>query len=441
MSTVTIGYGQLVRQNYNFRNLWIGQIISLLGDWFNLIASAALVATLTGSGLAVGALFVVRMLAPFVVSPVAGVVADRYNRRRILIISDIARSVTVFGFLLVREPQHVWLLYALTILQLGISGFFFPTYTAFLPDIVSSRELGTANALSSITWSVMLALGAAIGGLVSGTLGIYAAFVIDGITFLLSAFFIAQIRVNVSLAIDTEQTVSAVIKEYVEGLGYLRRHVDIFVVALHKAFVTLLTWSGVQVAQVTIAERIFTIGEGGSISLGLMFAINGLGTGVGPVVARYFIGDRSQAMRIAIAFSYLISVIGLGVMATLSSFEIVLLGTLLIGIGGGMIWVFSTQLLLQALPGHIRGRVLSTEFALFTLTSAIAAAVTGTALDASLSIAQVLGWTAALTLIPMVLWTLWLIFGKLSQVTTAPPVENQESRHLRPDIPEVGSRE
>jgi MFS family permease len=419
LSTLTIGYGQLVRQNRNFRNLWLGQIISLLGDWFNLIASAALVATLTESGLAVGTLFVVRMLSPFVVSPVAGVVADRYNRQRILIISDIARFIIVFGFLLVREPQHVWLLYALTILQLGIGGFFFPTHTAFLPDIVSPRELGTANALSSVTWSVMLALGAAIGGLVSGALGIYAAFIIDSITFLLSALFIAQISVNtLQQAAEREQTVTAAVKEYVAGLRYLRRHADILVITLHKAFVTLLTWSGIQVAQVAIAEQIFTLGEGGSISLGLMFAVNGLGTGTGPVSARYLTGDRSRAMRGAITISYLISVIGLGIMATLYSFEIVLLGTLLVGIGGGIIWVYSTQLLLQLLPGHIRGRVLSTEFAFFTLTSAIAAAVTGSALDASLSIAQVLGWTAALTLIPMVLWTLWLIFGKLSQAAS-----------------------
>jgi hypothetical protein len=81
----TVGYGELVRGNRAFRLLWFGQIISLLGDWFDLIASASLVAELTQSGLAVGGLFVVRMLAPFLMSPIAGVVADRYNRKRILV--------------------------------------------------------------------------------------------------------------------------------------------------------------------------------------------------------------------------------------------------------------------------------------------------------------------------------------------------------------------
>ncbi|MFB3142683.1 MAG: MFS transporter, partial [Acidobacteriota bacterium] len=149
-----VGYGELVRGNANFRNLWLGQIISLLGDWFNLIASAALVVELTQSGFAVGGLFLVRMLAPFLISPIAGVVADRYNRKHILILTDILRAIIVLGFLWIRTPQQVWLLYTLTAIQLALSGFFFPTRTAILPDVVSGPELGAANALSSTTWSV-----------------------------------------------------------------------------------------------------------------------------------------------------------------------------------------------------------------------------------------------------------------------------------------------
>ena len=136
-----VGYWQLVRKNTNFRNLWFGQIISLLGDWFNLIASASLIGMLTNSGIAVGGLFVIRMLAPFIVSPLAGVIADRYNRKMILILADLTRALTVMGFLFVREPQQVWILYVLTAIQLGISGFFFPARSAILPDVVSSREL------------------------------------------------------------------------------------------------------------------------------------------------------------------------------------------------------------------------------------------------------------------------------------------------------------
>ncbi|MGB1287953.1 MAG: MFS transporter, partial [Aggregatilineales bacterium] len=186
-----VGYLQLLRQNRNFRILWTGEIVSLLGDWFNLIASASLIALLTESGAAVGGLFVVRMLAPFIVSPISGVFADRYNRKQLLIITDIIRAFTVLGFLLVRSPEMVWLIYVLTALQMAGQGFFVPARNSMLPDITSEQELGTANALSSSTWSVMLAFGAALGGIFSGVFGPYLAFVLDAVTFLVSALILA----------------------------------------------------------------------------------------------------------------------------------------------------------------------------------------------------------------------------------------------------------
>ncbi|MEE8348981.1 MAG: MFS transporter, partial [Acidobacteriota bacterium] len=249
-----VSYSSLVRSNANFRNLWLGQIVSLLGDWFNLIASAALIAQLSESGFAIGTLFVVRMLAPFVISPVAGVVADRYNRKNVLIITDVTRAITVLGFLLVTRPGDLWLLYTLTAIQLGISGFFFPTRNAILPDVVSDRELGTANALSSITWSVMLALGAALGGLVSGIWGIYPAFVIDALTFVLSAYFIWRVSYQEAPHLaGSEKSLRQGLQQYLEGLKYLQRHVDVLMIALHKAASALFV-SGFQVVQVIITE-------------------------------------------------------------------------------------------------------------------------------------------------------------------------------------------
>ena len=342
-----IGYGQLIRQNKNFRNLWFGQIISMFGDWFNLIASAALIAQLTQSGLAVSGLFVARMLAPFLVSPISGVVADRHNRKTILIVSDITRSLTAFGFLFVRQPEHVWLIYALTIIQMGISGFFNPTYNALLPDLVTTEELGTANVLGTITWSVMLTLGAAIGGFVSGIFGIYTAFTIDGITFLLSIIFLSMVVYTPDENNETDKSISAAIQSYLDGLTYLRNKADILLITLHKSFITLTTWAGVQVIQVTIAKELFVIGEGGSISLGLMFAFQGVGAALGPIVGRYFVGDHSNRVRQGITVSYIIIAVGLAISSTLSNFPIILFGWLLIGFGGGNIWVFSTQLLMQ----------------------------------------------------------------------------------------------
>ena len=145
LTDAPVGYVALVRGNHNYRSLWCGEIVSLFGDWFDLIASATLVSRLTGSGLAVGGLFVLRMLAPFLISPVAGVLADRYDRKKLLIACDLSRAVIVLGFLLVRAPGQIWLLYVITALQLTVSGIFYPAREAILPDIVSRRELGAGE--------------------------------------------------------------------------------------------------------------------------------------------------------------------------------------------------------------------------------------------------------------------------------------------------------
>ncbi len=409
--TSPVGYLELIRHNPNYRTLWTGEIISLFGDWFNLIASAALVGKLTQSGLAVGGLFVVRMLAPFLVSPLAGVFADRYNRKKLLIFSDLVRGLVVLGFFLVQDGRQVWLLYTLTIIQLGVSGFFFPARNAILPDIVSPRELGAANALSSATWSVMLALGAALGGLAAGAWGIYPSFLVDSLSFFLSAFFISRIASHHPAAFDEHgRNLASPLRQYLEGLSYLKVHVDTLWITLHKGAVALIVNGAYQVIMVELAKRVFVIGQGGGTSLGLMYAMAGIGTGIGPIVARRFSGDHERSLRLGLALSYAFCILGLAISVPLSSFAVVLLGSFLRAFGGGINWVFSTQLLMQVVPARVRGRVFSTEFAFFTLASAIGAGAGGWALDhLAGGIPGLLLWMAVLAVIPGILWTTWII--------------------------------
>jgi MFS family permease len=434
-----VGYVQLVRENANYRFLWSGQIVSLLGDWFNLIASAALVASLTQSGIAVGGLFVVRMLAPFLVSPFAGVAADRYNRKHLLIATDIIRAITVFAFLLVREPGQVWLLYALTAVQLALSGFFFPARNAILPDIVVREQLGAANALSSATWSVMLALGAALGGIVAGQWGVYPAFIIDGLTFLLSATLITRIVYHHRPALDNnERHVGAALRQYVDGLRYLWSYKDNLVIAVHKGAFALVAGGAFAVIQVSLAREVFVIGEGGGTGLGLLYATVGVGTGLGPIIARRFTGDRDGPLRIAIALSYVMAALGIALMAPLASFGLVLMGTVLRGVGGGIGWVFSTQLLLQLVPDRVRGRVFSTEFAIFTLMSAIGSAAGGWMLDnTSLEISDLLWLMAGLILIPGILWSLWSFVWRPPAVSLAEVTESAAKVAKVERLPEI----
>jgi MFS family permease len=402
------GYWQLVRQNADFRFLWSGQVVSLFGDWFNLIASATLVSALTHSGMAVGALFIIRMSAPFIISPVAGIVADRYDRRKVLIAADLARGIIVFGFLLVRDAGDVWLLYGLTAIQLGLSGFFFPSRNAILPNIVSQKDLGAANALSSVTWSVMLAFGTALGGFVAGSFGVYTAFVVDALSFFLSAVLIAGIR-HRRRPEECQQggwCLEAAFRQYVEGLRYLRTHLGVLAIVMNKAALTLTTSGALQVIQVAMAERVFSIGKNGGVGLGIMFAVVGVGTGVGPVVARRFAGDWAPSLRVAIGLAFFTTALGMAIAATLESFTMVLVGLFLRGAGGGIVWVFSTQLMMQYVPNDIQGRVFATEFALFTLMGAVSAGIGGWAIDLpQLGLSTTLWAMAGFCLVPSILWS------------------------------------
>ncbi|MEZ4870218.1 MAG: MFS transporter [Caldilineaceae bacterium] len=414
MANALGGYATLVRGNRDFRYLWFGEIISLLGDWFNLIASATLIGTLTGSGVALGGLFVVRMLAPFLVSAFGGVVVDRYNRKYILIATDLLRGLVVLGFFFVRTAADVPLLYLLTAIQLGLSGLFFPARNAIFPDVVSRHELGTANALSSSTWSTMLTLGTALGGFVAGSFGVYTAFAIDALSFFISALMIAQLHYRPTGAADADdKSVAAVLRGYADGLRYLHQERDILAIVLHKAAVTFCFGAAYDVMAVTISQQVFVVGEGGGIGLGFIYATVGIGTGLGPILLRLFTGDREQALRWVIVLAYLIAVSGMVIAAvmvsTQYSFSLFLLGLLIRGSGGGSVWVFATQLALQNVADHVRGRVFAAEFALFSLTSAVGAAATGWALEQPALGYRVIVWVLpVLTLVPALLWGSWI---------------------------------
>jgi MFS family permease len=412
-----VGYMELIRGNRNFRLAWFSMIVSLTGDWFDLIASTSLLAQLGQPAAAIGILFVVRMLAPFIVTPFAGVLVDRFNRKNLLIITDFLRGAIVLCFLVVRRPEDAWLIYLITGLQLTLSGIYYPARSAILPDIVTPSELGPANAISSATWSVMLALGAALGGFSTGLFGVYPSFIFDSATFIISGLLemLLVYRYVISPENQGKVTISSVYKQYAEGIVYLREHADIFFITLHKGALGLLVIGAFQVIQVSISQKNFVIGNQGGTGLGIMYGMVGLGTGIGPFVARYFAKDRDKPQRVAIVVGYALVALGMLVILPMISFEVVLLGMLLRGLGTGIVWVLSSQMLLQLLPNRVRGRVFSTEFAISTLMAAASSGVGGWAIDALPGgIPAIVGWLGALLVIPAVLWALWIAFGKLT---------------------------
>src|SRR6185436_2107704 len=184
----------VLRTNRNFRLLYFGQAISQLGDWFNSVAVYALLLDLTGSATAVAWMMIVQFLPIAIVGPMAGVVVDRVDRRRLMIAADLLRGSLIVGLLLVRSREQVWIAYAVMALTVSATAFFEPARTSTIPNITSAEELMPANALASATWSAMLAIGASIGGLVTALAGRNVAFVVNALSFFASAVFISRTR-------------------------------------------------------------------------------------------------------------------------------------------------------------------------------------------------------------------------------------------------------
>ena len=209
----------LLRRNADYRYLWLAALISYLGDWFNLLAAAALITRLDGTGKAFSFLLLARFLPLFLFTPVSGVLADKFDRRRLMVVADVLRAVTVLGFLLVRSEGTIWLFYVLTVVQFALSALFTPARTAVLSNVVEPGELVAANGLDGLTWSTMLFVGALLGGLVAAAFGASTAFVLDALTFLLSAWFVSRI----SSAGGKQSGVELAVKStrFVDGLRYL----------------------------------------------------------------------------------------------------------------------------------------------------------------------------------------------------------------------------
>ena len=377
-----VGYIDLLRRNRSFRQLWLGQVVSQMGDWFNTIALYTIILKLTGSGRDVGLLLVARFLPSFLFGPISGVVADRFSRQQIMIVSDLLRAVVVLGFLFVRRADQLWMIYVLTVFQLGLSTFFEPAKTAAIPSIVEDRELVAANAISSVTWSAMLTIGAAIGGLITGWFGTDVAFILDATTYLLSAALIASIRVPRRKKRERQKLSLGRllgITETIDGIRYVKDRPRVLALLLVKP-----AWGlggGIMTLLAVFGERIFPVGKDAAGGIGVLFAARGIGTAVGPIVARRISAESDRRMQASIGISFVIAGIFYSAFGSATSFVFALIVLGIAHCGGSILWVFSTVMLQRSVEDNFRGRVFAAELALLTLTMAASNYVTGELLD------------------------------------------------------------
>lgn len=377
-------YLQLVRYNHNYRRLWISQAIANFGDWFGMLAIYALIQQYTDSEILLGLVIVVKLMSFAVFSPFAGYLTDRFDRRQLMIWCDIGRAVVVVMLLLVQSADLVWLVYVLISLQMMMAAVFEPAKSSSIPNITTKDELMVANIISTLSWSVIFTTGMAIGGFATEYLGIKMVFILNGITYLVSAWYIKRAVIP---HLRTPEHLAAIASPWIgikKGIAFLKAERHVLRPTLAKGWIEVSLGALIYLL-IIVSDEILMMG---SVGLGLLYASRGAGTAIGPIILRRFFPDETLWIK---ALGICMALVGVGyfLMGFTSSLYVLMALVLFAHAGSGANWVSSTVLIQKRTPDEFRGRVFSTEWLLLTLTESISVMIAASLLHFEiLSISQ-----------------------------------------------------
>jgi MFS family permease len=365
---------KMLKTNADMRRVFMAQVISYLGDWFSFVAIIGLVDDLTGSKFLVSLVVVAFSLPSFLASPIAGSMVDRFDRRRILVVVSVVQSVAALGLLLVGKDT-IWLAFLAQSTVSALAAVVGPATEASIPNIARDNdELAAANSLLGSTWGVMLAVGAAIGGVFASVFGRDAAFIANGVSFALAAILFSRIKTPMQKDRDVETQRQRIrpIADMREAINHSRK--DPVLMALIFSKTTFAIGAGVVSQLAVLASDVF---NGGDAARGLLIGVRGVGTGLGPLIAmRYTRGQLGKVLLIcgfaSLAFSgfYLVG-------AWMPTLWLTAIFVMLAHLGGGAQWTLSSYGLQLRSPDHIRGRILAGDFALVTLMLSLTSALAG----------------------------------------------------------------
>ena len=360
----------LLRRNRDFRALFLAQIVSFAGDWFATVAMLGLVIDRTGSDAAASAVFVVQTLPAFALTPLAGPAVDRYDRRTLMTVVSLAQMAAALLFLVAGRGPIVFAFVAQGAIS-ALGSFFLPASQAALPNLVDRDDLPLATVMMSSTWGMMLAVGAAVGGVFTHVFGRDAAFLADAGSFLLAALLIVSVRRPTQEHAGVRRRVRP-LADTVETLRYARTHP--VVAALLASKLGFGLGGGTVGMLALLATGPFKGGDGAT---GLLLAARGAGVVAGPFVARRLAGRGTEGILLACGVAGLVFGAGYLVVGTAPALGVAAAGVLVAHLGGGAQWTLSTYGLQTATPDSIRGRVFAADFAMVTLTMSASLLVAG----------------------------------------------------------------
>jgi DHA3 family macrolide efflux protein-like MFS transporter len=344
-------FGEVLR-NRNFLALWLGQVISQIGDSFTFLALLIMVNQLTGSTVSMGMMMISLTLPQLVFSFLAGVIVDRLDRRKIMIISDLLRGLLVLAFLTVRSAEQVYILYIVGFLVSTVSVFFWPARTAMIPRIVEGEaKLLSANALSQTIRVVAILIGPALAGFLIAWVGTSLAFIVDSLTYLVSAIAIMTIT-TCGDTLDQERIGARMLwQRFAEGFFYMLRHGTVLGIIV-TLMVGLLGIGAIEVLFVPFLQGEFGVGPEG---LGFTQTAQGIGMLFGSVL----IGNLAARFRLTRIIAWAIALLGvsIAVCGLVNQFIFILIALFAVGFSLAPLNAALNTLMQITVPDEKLGRV------------------------------------------------------------------------------------
>lgn len=405
-------YLGLLRQNRDFRLFYLATLISLMGDWFLIVALLDLVLEMTGRATLATLVVVAVNLPVFLATPWAGTQVDRLDRRKLMMAVDIGRAGAALLPLLATTPGRLWIAYVgMALISVG-SAYFDPAADAAVPNLVAKADLGRANALLGSAWGTMMAAGSAIGGLVTAHLGRSTSFLINAASFLLSVLLLGLVRTPFSETATRARPSQPFVTATREALAYAWDRPRVLALLTGKGGYCIAA-GGVALLGVFGREH-FAPGGGpsGPTGISLLFVARGIGALLGPIALRSLVRDGDR-MNFAIApciALFGISYLGLSLPM---GFAVGALCVLCGHMGGGAEWMASTYGLQREIPDELRGRIFAVDYGLATLAISVSSLAAGFLADAygaptvaSLMAVVSLVWATTWSVVTYRLWDL-----------------------------------
>ncbi len=347
-TTPRVPYLRVIRSPRYFP-LWLGQIISNLGDTLNYVALVVLVFRLSHSGLAVSALVLTEIVPTLLLGPLAGVVIDRLDRRRVLIVVDGVRTVLV---LLLALTHALWAVYALAALLAVGSTLFNPTLQAVIPALLTEEERLAANAVAWSSGRLVQIIGASVAGGLIAWNGTRPAFLVNAASFAFSAVLLTRLSIPRREGPPGRSGLDAWVGDARDGLAYARR--DPFVARLLpvQALTSLATGATSALLVVLATKHLHLAAQG----FGWLLAAIGIGALLGPFLSNGLTRGRSLDVRLLFV-PYLIRGAGdiaLGLVVGLPWALVILF---IYGLNTSTGMVASNTILQTVIPDRVRGRV------------------------------------------------------------------------------------